>query len=139
MSEEDGLYVKEQPRDQSTLECALVWRGLPPSIPSPVPPVRFGWTETARSLLDRIRRVALGSGRPEGKELPYADLRAVLQARVPSTVLLEKRISSRDEGGPLFAANGQAADVKAAAHRSISAWCQLTLRPLGRAARNRLR
>jgi len=129
MSEEEVLYVKKQPRDQSTLECALVWRGLPPSILSPVPPIRFGWTEPAKSLLDRIRRVAAGSGRSEGKELPYSDLRAALQTRVPNMVLLEGRIFPRDEQGPLFAANGQAVEVKAAAHRSISAWSQLTLRP----------
>jgi hypothetical protein len=129
MSEEDGLYVKKQPRDQSTLECALVWRGLPASIASPIPPVRFGWTETARSLLDRIRRVAAGAGKPEGKELPYSDLRAALQARVPGMVLLDGRILPRIEGDPLFAANGESAEVKAAGHRSISAWCQLTLRP----------
>src|SRR6202022_4648633 len=49
MSEED-FYVKKQPRDKQTLECALVWRGLPTSVASPIPPVRFGWTETARSL-----------------------------------------------------------------------------------------
>jgi hypothetical protein len=129
MTEAEDLYVKKQPRDQSTLECALVWRGLPPSIQSPIPPIRFGWTETAKSLLERIRRVAAGSGRPEGKELPYSDLRAALQARVSGMVLLEARIFPREEEDPLFAANGQAAEVKAAAHRSISAWCQLTLRP----------
>jgi hypothetical protein len=128
MSEED-FYVKKQPRDKQTLECALVWRGLPTSVASPIPPVRFGWTETARSLIERVRRLALGSGRPEGKEFPYADLRAALQVRVSGMVLLEGRIFPRDEGDPLFAASGKPADVKSAAHRSISAWCQLTLRP----------
>lgn len=128
MSDED-FYVKKQPRDKQTLECALVWRGLPPSVASPIPPVRFGWTETARSLIERVRRLALGSGRPEGKEFPYADLRAALQVRVSGMVLLEGRVFPRDEGDPLFAASGKPADVKSAAHRSVSAWCQLTLRP----------
>jgi hypothetical protein len=103
--------------------------GLPPSIPPPVPPARFGWTETGKSLLDRIRRVAIATKRPEGNELPYADLRAALQVRVPGLVLLESWIFPRDEGAPLFAANGSPAEVKAAAHRATSAWCQLTLRP----------
>ncbi|TWI76469.1 uncharacterized protein DUF3893 [Bradyrhizobium huanghuaihaiense] len=129
MSGDEEFYVKKQPRDNQTLECALVWRGLPPSIPSPIPPVRFGWTETAKSLIDRVRRIALGSGRPEGKEFPYSDLRAALQARVIGMVLLEGRIHSRDQGRPLFAASGKPADVQSAAHRSISSWCQLTLRP----------
>jgi hypothetical protein len=129
MSEDDELYVKRQPRDQQTLECALVWRGLPPTIASPIPPLRFGWTETARSLIERVRRVAFSSGRPEGKEFPYADLRAALQARVPGMVLLEGRVFPRNENDPLFAAGGKPADIKSAAHRSISAWCQLTLRP----------
>src|SRR5258708_24878709 len=128
MSEEE-FYIKKQPRDKQTLECALVWRGLPPSVASPIPPVRFGWTETARSLIERVRRLALGSGRPEGKEFPYADLRAALQVRVSGMVLLEGRIFPRDEGDPLFAASGKSADIKSAAHRSVSAWCQLTLRP----------
>lgn len=128
MSEED-FYVKKQPRDKQTLECALIWRGLPTSAASPIPPVRFGWTETARSLIERVRRLALGSGRPEGKEFPYADLRAALQVRVSGMVLLEGRIFPRDECDPLFAASGKPADIKSAAHRSISAWCQLTLRP----------
>lgn len=125
----EDLYVKKQPRDKNVMECALIWRGLPPDVASPLPPVRFGWTPPARSLIDRIRRLAAGSGRPEGKQLPYTDLRAALQVRVPGMVLLEGRIFPRNDDDPLFAASGDAAAVKTAAHRSISAWCQLTLRP----------
>jgi hypothetical protein len=128
MNQEEELFIKSNGK-QHTLECALVWHGLPTSMPSPIPPARFGWTEKGKSLLDRIRRVAMATKRPEGNELPYADLRAALQARVPGLVLLESWIFPRDEGAPLFAANGSPADVKAAAHKATSAWCQLTLRP----------
>src|SRR5206468_4217945 len=68
-------------------------------------------------------------GRPEGNELPYADLRAAMQARVDGLILLQHRIASPKGDAPLFAANGPPNKVKAAANRSVSAWCQLTLRP----------
>ncbi|WP_316158730.1 MULTISPECIES: RNaseH domain-containing protein [unclassified Bradyrhizobium] len=127
MTDTEPLFVRSY-GDQSILESAFVWRGLPPSTPSPVPPLRYGWTSTTRDLLKRIARLAAGTNRAEGKELPYLDLRAALQARVGGLVLLDSRFSRTDEG-PLFAASGDATDVEAAAHRSVAAWAQLTLRP----------
>lgn len=127
MTDEDALFVRSY-GDQHILESAFVWRGLPPSTPSPVPPLRFGWTSTTRELIARIARLAAGTKKPEGKELPYSDLRAALQARVEGLVLLDSRFS-RTEEAPLFAATGDAAEIEAAAHRSVAAWIQLTLRP----------
>jgi hypothetical protein len=127
MSDEEALFVRSYGA-QSILENAFIWRGLPTSTPSPVPPLRFGWTSTTRELLTRIARLAAGTKKPEGKELPYSDLRAALQARVEGLVLLDSRFS-RTEEAPLFAATGDMAEIEAAAHRSVSAWIQLTLRP----------
>jgi hypothetical protein len=127
MTDEETLFVRSY-GDQSILESAFVWRGLPSSTPSPVPPLRFGWTSTTRDLLRRIARQAVGTNKAAGKELPYSDLRAALQARVGGLVLLDSRFSRTDEA-PLFAATGDAAEIEAAAHRSVAAWIQLTLRP----------
>ena len=127
MSDEEALFVRSYGA-QSILENAFIWRGLPASTNSPVPPLRFGWTSTTRELLARIARLAAGTKKPEGKELPYSDLRAALQARVGGLVLLDSRFS-RTEEAPLFAATGDVAEIEAAAHRSVSAWIQLTLRP----------
>ena len=127
MSDEEILFVRSYGA-QSILENAFIWRGLPASTNSPVPPLRFGWNLTTRELLARIARLAVGTKKPEGKELPYSDLRAALQARVGGLVLLDSRFS-RTEEAPLFAATGEVTEIEAAAHRSVSAWIQLTLRP----------
>ncbi|MCW2361270.1 RNaseH domain-containing protein, partial [Bradyrhizobium elkanii] len=127
MTDAESLFVRSY-GDQSILESAFVWRGLPPSTSSPVPPLRFGWTSTTRDLLRRIARKAADTNKAEGKELPYSDLRAALQARIGGLVLLDSRFSRTDDA-PLFAASGEAADIEAAAHRSVAAWVQLTLRP----------
>lgn len=126
-NQEEQLFVKSKV-GQSTLECALVWRGLPQSVSPPIPPVRFKWTEIAISLLKRIRRMAQDTRRPEGKELPYADLRASIQMRVAGTILLESWIFPRKDNDPLLAATGSPAEVKVAANRAASVWAQLTLR-----------
>ena len=127
MTDAESLFVRSY-GDQSILESAFVWRGLPPSTSSPVPPLRFGWTSTTRDLVRRIARKAADTNKAEGKELPYSDLRAALQARIGGLVLLDSRFSRTDDA-PLFAAIGEAADIEAAAHRSVAAWVQLTLRP----------
>ncbi|GAB9109921.1 RNaseH domain-containing protein [Bradyrhizobium diazoefficiens] len=127
MTDEETLFVRSY-GDQSILENAFVWRGLPPSTPSPVSPLRFGWTSTTRDLLKRIARNAVETKKPEGKELPYSDLRAALQARISGLVLLDSRFSRADDA-PLFAATGEVAEIEEAAHRSVAAWIQLTLRP----------
>lgn len=127
MTDEESLFVRSY-GDQSILESAFVWRGLPPSTPSPVPPLRFGWTSTTRDLLKRIARKAVETKKAEGREIPYSDLRAALQARIGGLVLLDSRFSRTDEA-PLFAATGDATEIEAAAHRSVAAWVQLTLRP----------
>jgi hypothetical protein len=128
MSEPESLFVRSYGA-KNVLECAFVWRGLPAAASPPLPPIRFGWTSTARGLFKRVQRLALDTKKPEGRELPYADLRAVLQARVPNLVLLNSRLFSPDEEAPLFAATGTADSIKAAAHLAIRAWVQLTLRP----------
>lgn len=127
MTDGENLFVRSY-GDQSILESAFVWRGLPPSTLSPVPPLRFGWTSTTRDLLKRIGRNAVETKKAEGKEIPYSDLRAALQARIGGLVLLDSRFSRSDET-PLFAATGDATEIEAAAHRSVAAWVQLTLRP----------
>lgn len=127
MTDEETLFVRSY-GDQSILESAFVWRGLPPSTNSPVPPLRFGWTSSTRDLLRRIARKAAETKKAEGNELPYSDLRAALQARIGGLVLLDSRFSRTDEGA-LFAATGEATEIEAAAHRSVAAWVQLTLRP----------
>lgn len=126
MSGEETLFVRSY-GDQSILENAFVWRGLPPATPSPVPPLRFGWTSTTRDLLRRIARKAVETKKEEGKELPYSDLRAALQARVAGLVLLNSRFTQTDDA-PLFAAIGDVTEIETAAHRSVAAWVQLTLR-----------
>jgi hypothetical protein len=128
MSEPESLFVRSYGA-KSVLECAFVWRGLPASASCPLPPIRFGWTATARGLLQRVQRLGSATKKPEGRELPYSDLRAALQARVPNMVLLNSRLFSQDEEAPLFAATGEADSIKAAAHLAIRAWIQLTLRP----------
>jgi len=127
MNDED-LFVSSS-GVQHTLECALVWRGIPASMQPPVPLSRFGWTEAGKALLVRIRRNAKETGRAEGNDLPYADLRASLQARVSGLVLLDNRILQYEDESPFFAANGPTADIKTAANKAVSVWCQLTLRP----------
>ncbi|MDA9420930.1 RNaseH domain-containing protein [Bradyrhizobium sp. CCBAU 53380] len=127
MTDEETLFVRSY-GDQSILESAFVWRGLPPSTSSPVSPLRFGWTSTTKDLLKRIARNAVETKKAEGKELPYSDLRAALQARIAGLVLLDSRFSRTDDA-PLFAAVGEVAEIEDAAHRSVTAWIQLTLRP----------
>ncbi|WP_298253202.1 RNaseH domain-containing protein [Bradyrhizobium sp.] len=127
MTDEERLFVRSY-GEKSILENAFVWRGLPPSTPSPVPPLRFGWTATTRDLLRRIARKAVDTKKAEGRELPYSDLRAALQARVAGLVLLDSRIAQADDS-PLFAATGDVTEIETAAHRSVAAWIQLTLRP----------
>ncbi|RXH29337.1 hypothetical protein XH84_22910 [Bradyrhizobium nanningense] len=127
MTDEETLFVRSY-GDQTILENAFVWRGLPPSTPSPVPPLRFGWASTTRDLLKRIARNAVETKKAEGKELPYSDLRAALQARLAGLVLLDSRFSRADDA-PLFAATGEVGEIEDAAHRSFAAWIQLTLRP----------
>lgn len=128
MTGDEKLYIRSSGPEE-TLECALVWRGLPADAEPPVPISRFTWTETAGAFFERIRRLAKDTGRPEGKALPYADLRAAIQARVDSIVLLQRRILSPTLGEPVFAADAEPSAVRAAANRSVAAWCQLTLRP----------
>jgi hypothetical protein len=117
MNDED-LFVSSSGA-QHTLECALVWRGMPASMQRPVPLSRFGWTEAGKALLVRIRRNAKETGRAEGNDLPYADLRASLQARVSGLVLLDSRILQYEDESPFFAANGPTADIKTAANRAV--------------------
>lgn len=127
MTDEETLFVRSYGA-QAILESSLVWRGLPISTPSPLPTLRFGWSATSRDLFLRIARLASATKKPEGKELPYADLRAMLQARVGGLILLESRLL-RGEDKPVFAATGDVAEIEAAAHRCVTAWLQLTLRP----------
>jgi hypothetical protein len=128
MSGDEKLYVRSSGPEE-TLECALVWRGLPDGAEPPVPITKFTWTETARAFFERIRRLAKDTDRPEGRALPYADLRAAIQARVDGIVLLQRRILPPTPGEPVFAADAEPSAVRAAANRSVAAWCQLTLRP----------
>jgi hypothetical protein len=128
MTDVENLFVRSSGSEE-TIECALVWRGLPVGHQSPIPVTRYAWSDAGKTFLERIRRLAKESAKPQGNELPYSDFRAALQARVGGLVLLQNRIIPSKNGDPLFAASGSTKDVKAAANRSVAAWCQLTLRP----------
>ena len=94
----------------------------------PLVPIRLDRGGEGLDLV-RIRRNAKESGRAEGKELPYADLRAALQARVPDWCCSTVRILPYADESASVRRERPTVDIKAAAHRSVSAWCQLTLRP----------
>jgi hypothetical protein len=127
MSDEEELFVRRNGGSEM-LECALVWRGLPAGVETPLPLSRFTWSESGKAVLDRVRRVANETAKPEGKQLPYADLRAAIQARIPGLVLLHDRIIPYGDV-PLFASNARTDEIKKSANRTVSAWCQITLRP----------
>lgn len=128
MIKEEALFVRRSGASEA-LECAFVWRGLPDGADTPLPLSRYSWSDSGKTLLDRVHRLAKGTGHPEGKQLPYADLRAAIQARVPGLVLLHDRILPYGDGVALFATDAKEADVQRAANRTVAAWCQLTLRP----------
>ncbi|MBX9679820.1 MAG: RNaseH domain-containing protein [Gemmataceae bacterium] len=128
MSAEDDLYVRANGPEE-TLECALMWQGMPAGVKPPLPLRKFVWTETASAFFERIRRLAKDTGKPEGKTLPYADLRAAMQARIKGVLLLQRRILSPKLGEPVFAADAEPDAILSGANRVVANWCQLTLRP----------
>jgi hypothetical protein len=128
MTDQEDLYVRSNGHEE-TQECALVWRGLPSTAPRSFPISRFSWSEAGKAFIDRIHRLAKATGTREGRELPYSDLRATLQARIPGMLLLQSRLLRVREDSPLFVAGGRADDVLKDANRAVAAWCQLTLLP----------
>ena len=126
MTEE--LFVRSNGSEE-TLECAFTWRGLPSDALPSFPIARFSWSEPAKAFFDRIHRLAKSTGAREGKDLPYSDLRAALQARIPGMLLLQYRLLWTRDERPLFVATGRPEEVLRAANRAVAAWCQLTLLP----------
>jgi hypothetical protein len=129
MSEAEQFYVRESGAER-TVECALLWHGLPQGVTTPLPLSAVEWSERGRSIVDRLIRNAMDVDKSEAKELPYRDLRAALQARIAGLVLLRGRIVPRDNDvTPLFTATGVDADILRLAHIALLVWIQTTLRP----------
>lgn len=125
---DDEFFVRTNGREE-TLECAFTWRGLPAAGTPPLPTGGFVWTEAGKAFFERIQYLARATGVPEGRELPYASLRATLQARIPGLLLVQYRMLRTKDDRPLFVASGSPDDVLRAANRAVAAWCQLTLLP----------
>ena len=125
---DDGFFVRANGRED-TLECAFTWRGMPAGGAPPLPTGGFVWTEAGKAFFERIQYLAKATGVPEGRELPYASLRATLQARIPGLLLIQYRMLRTKDDRPLFVASGSPDDVLQAANRAVAAWCQLTLLP----------
>ena len=130
MSALDPMFIAQKDNSERTIENALVWHGLPSGTPDPLPLRSFSWTQQAKAIFDRILHSAKETGKPEGKQIPYADLRAAMQARIPDLVLLNARLLPNGwDTNPTFASNGEAEAVVAKAHRAVGIWTQVTLRP----------
>ena len=63
MTEEEELFVRRSGMSEA-LECAFVWRGLPEGAATPLPLSRFAWSDSGKTLLDRVHRLAKATGRP---------------------------------------------------------------------------
>jgi hypothetical protein len=128
MTESEEFFVRANGHEE-TLECSFAWSGLPAGSVAPFPIGRYAWSEAAKAFLDRIHYQAKATDAPEGRELPYSDLRATLQARIAGMLLMQYRMLRSKDDRPLFVAGGRSEDVLKDANRAVAAWCQLTLLP----------
>lgn len=112
--------------------CALT---VEPTGSLPVATVRVSWSPLMAARLRGLARLAADSGEPEGRSLPYASLRAALQAQIPEAVLLARDLGApwkREEGFPFLDAEavpGGARDTVALAASALRTWMTMVLRP----------
>ena len=113
-----------------TSPCALL---LEPSQPVEVMTTRLSWTPLMAARLREIARVAVDTGKREGKSIPFASLRAALQVQVPDTVMLARDLGSpwtREENHAfMHVAQSSGGDCRVRAAGVLRAWTAMALRP----------
>jgi hypothetical protein len=109
--------------------CALAAR---PKGAMPVATLRLSWSERLAARFRGIARQAQESGAPEGRQLPYASLRAALQVQLPRAVMLARKLGEpwRQEDRPPFVyAVMEGGDPRGPAAAALKTWMRLVLRP----------
>lgn len=113
-----------------TAPCALL---LDPQTSLEVATARLTWSALLGGRLREIARAAAESGRPEGRSLPFASLRAVLQVQVPDAVMLASDLGrpwAREDGGAfLHVAEGTEGTCARRASSALRTWIGMVLRP----------
>lgn len=112
--------------------CALT---VEPTGCLPVATVRLSWSPLMAARLRGLARLAAETGEPEGRSLPYASLRAALQAQIPEAVLLARDLGApwkREDGFPFLDAevgSAPARDPLRLAASALRTWTTMVLRP----------
>lgn len=112
--------------------CALI---VEPTNAVPVTTVRLSWSELLAARLRGIAKLAADSGEPQGKSLPYASLRAALQAQIPEAVLLARDLGApwkREDRFPFLdvqASFEPARDPVRLAASALKTWMTMVLKP----------
>lgn len=114
------------------LACALI---VDPTDTLPITTVRISWSELLAARLRAIAKMAAASGEAEGKALPYASLRAALQAQIPEAVLLARDLGApwkKEDRFPFLdvqASFEPARDPVLLAAAALRTWMTMVLRP----------
>ncbi len=109
--------------------CALV---VDPPQALPVWTVRLSWSDLLAARLREVARQAAISNLPEGKMLPYASLRAALEAQIPEAVLLVADLGApwnREECHPFLSIPGGSLDLTKRAASALKTWMSMVLKP----------
>jgi hypothetical protein len=124
--------VKGSRREIQPVACALI---VEPTGALPVATIRLAWSQLLAARLRDLARAAAQSGVPEGKSLPFASLRAALQAQLPAAMLLARDLGApwkREERFPFLdveASDTAAGDPAKLAASALKTWMTMVLRP----------
>ncbi|MGY4262694.1 RNaseH domain-containing protein [Bradyrhizobium sp. USDA 4519] len=110
---------------QETFISGLSWRGHDGN---EAHSVSLKWTKSASGLLSGVLQEGIGSGKDNGKNLPYASLRSVIEARVPGISVVRSDLGkpwTDVEPRPFLRAFGQkedGSDVVRSVSGAVAQW-----------------
>ena len=122
--------VQTKSKHRQAEVCALLFE---PQAPVPVATTRLSWSGLMGSRFRELARAALDTGKPEGKSLPYASLRAAIQVALPDCMLLARDLGrpwSREDGSAFMnVAEGTGGDCALRLCGVLRNWSNMALRP----------
>ena len=127
------LFFRKVARKAKRSESAVCALLFDPQEALPVSTARLSWHGLIGGRFRELARAAQESGKPEGKSLPYASLRAAIQVQLPDTVMLSRDLGrpwSREDGGAFMqVAEDTAGDSEVRLCGVLRTWVGMVLRP----------